>query len=145
MYLTKIFLLFVLMKLGDCYDFTNGFCITSTNCGSTQYCSRDLPNPIGKCKDGYKDGESCLRNKYCESKRCSFFKCVSRDKSKDGMCDKKWKNTDCLASQYCNEVSDGVYKCVDRKCIGICRKNSQCLSDKCHLFTCVKSQDCNNE
>ncbi len=132
----------ILIRTLKSFDLTNGFCLTSSNCGSTQYCDRDLPNPIGKCKEGYKEGERCIRDKHCASKRCNFFKCVSREKVKDGLCNKKWKNTDCPENQYCEEIEDEKYKCIDRKCLGLCKRNSQCLSDRCHLFTCVKHETC---
>lgn len=120
-------------------DLSGGMCLKSSNCGPTQFCDHDFPNPIGKCKDGLEAGERCLRDKYCKSKKCSLFHCEAVARIMNGSCDKKLKNIDCPPSQYCKDD-----KCVNRKCLGFCRKNSQCMSDHCHLLTCVKSDsaDC---
>ncbi len=121
-------------------DILNGACLTDTNCGTTEYCDHDFPNPIGRCKTGYEPGENCFRDKHCASKRCHLFKCEKRLQMKDGPCK---INEDCPETQYCSRLpnTDDLHMCTDRKNIGACLKNSQCISDKCHLFTCVKSED----
>lgn len=126
-----------LANLGDNFSLTET-CLSSSNCGPTEYCDRDLPNPIGKCKQGYEPGSSCLRNQVCASKKCTFFTCAQRDQIQDGNCEKKLKHADCPSNQYCKKVDDR-YRCVNRKCLGLCRKDAQCISNHCHLFTCVKS------
>lgn len=123
------------------FTLTNSICLRSSNCGFTEYCDRDLPNPIGKCKQGSEEGESCILDKYCASKRCKLFKCVRRETIRDGVCQKDLKSTDCSKNQRCKEVSKDRYECVNRKCFGMCKRNSDCISNKCHLFICVKSED----
>ncbi len=138
LYIILMFLL--LAKRSASISLSFNSCLMSSNCGPTEYCHRDLPNPIGECRPGYSAGTACFRNSVCASKKCSLFVCEGRDKIKDGKCDKELKNADCPADQYCKEIDD-EYRCTNRKCIGFCKKDSQCISDKCHLFTCVKSQE----
>lgn len=124
----------------DAFDIL-GKCLTDSSCRSSQYCDRDFPNPFGKCVDGYPEGSRCLMDRYCESKQCSFFKCKKRIQVKDGPCA---VSADCIDDQYCDDIPGrkDLRQCFDRKCIGTCSKDSQCLSDKCHFFTCVKGPNC---
>ena len=123
------------------FSFTNAMCLRSSNCDPTEYCDRDFPNPLGKCKQGSDNGEACVLDKYCASKRCKLFKCVGREQIRDGLCRKELKSADCPENQRCKEVSDDRYECVNRKCLGWCKRNTDCMSNKCHLFVCVKSED----
>jgi hypothetical protein len=109
-------------------------CLRSSNCGPTEYCDHDFPNPVGKCREGLASGERCLRDKYCKSKKCTLFHCEQIDRILDGACDEELKNMDCPETQYCKES-----KCVNRKCLGLCKRDRECMSDNCHLFTCVRS------
>ena len=121
----------------------NGVCLRSSNCGPTEYCDRDFPNPVGKCKEGYVSGKHCLADRYCASKKCSFFVCKGQEKIRDGKCEKKLEHTDCPSNQYCKKNDDDEYKCMNRKCRGFCKRSAECMSNKCHLFTCVSTEkDC---
>ncbi len=135
-----LLIILLLTKPSENFSLSFDSCLASSNCGPTEYCDRDLPNPIGVCKPGYLGGRACFRDRVCASKKCTFFVCENRDKIRDGQCDKKLKNTDCPTDQYCKQI-DGEYKCANRKCLGFCRKDSQCISNQCHLFTCVKSKE----
>ncbi|CAF0855049.1 unnamed protein product, partial [Brachionus calyciflorus] len=114
-----------------------GTCLTDSNCRSSEYCNHKLINPFGECVKGDDEGSKCLMDRYCASKQCSFFTCKKRIQVKDGPCK---KSADCLDTQYCDEIKgrDDLNQCFDRKCTGSCRKDSQCMSDKCHFFTCTK-------
>ena len=46
--------------------------------------------------DGAKEGDICLRDRACESKKCRFFRCEKRIAVKDGPCK---KSADCLNNQ----------------------------------------------
>ena len=117
-----------------------GKCLRDNNCEPTQYCDHDFPNPIGDCVEGLKENESCLRDRKCASKQCSYFKCKKRIQVKDGPCK---LDADCPNDQFCDKMPDrdDLKKCIDRKCIGLCKHNHQCSSNKCHLFTCVKHNE----
>jgi hypothetical protein len=136
-------ILFFLFSISCTFGITIlNHCLVDSSCSTKEYCDKDLLNPIGKCKIGDPEGSICLRNRKCESKRCEFFKCKKRISIKDSLCK---TSADCPEDQYCDDVpdkEDKLMQCVDRKCIGFCRKDSQCLSDKCHLFSCVRKKDC---
>ncbi len=112
-------------------------CVTDSNCRSAEYCDHDFPNPFGKCAKGKDEKEMCMFDRHCASKRCSLFRCERRLQIRDGPCK---ISADCPDDQYCDDIegSKDLRKCYNRKCLGTCRKDSQCLSDKCHLFTCIK-------
>jgi hypothetical protein len=116
-------------------------CFLDSSCKSQEYCEKDLLSPIGNCKRGDPDGAICLRSRTCESKKCEFFKCKKRINVKDGPCK---TSSDCPEDQYCDDIPerDELRQCFDRKCIGACRKDSQCLSDKCHFFSCIRGESC---
>jgi hypothetical protein len=122
-------------------DILGGGCITDGMCRPTEYCDHDFPNPIGKCKMGQEEGQGCFRDRYCASKICSFFKCKKRIQIRNGPCK---ISADCPDDQFCDDIPnrEDLRQCFDRKCLGSCRKDSQCRSDKCHLFICAKSNDC---
>jgi hypothetical protein len=103
----------------------------------SEYCDHDFPNPVGKCKLGSEAGQSCLRDRHCASKRCHFLKCANRLKMKDGPCK---IDSDCPDDQYCMKLpnTDDLRMCTNRNILGACLKDSECLSGRCHLFTCVK-------
>jgi hypothetical protein len=117
-----------------------GKCLTDSNCKSNEYCDQDFPNPLGECKTGKKDGELCLKDSKCASKRCSFLTCKARLQTLNGPCKVA---LDCQNTQFCEEIkdTDGLKKCVDRKCKGVCKKDSECSSNKCHLFVCVNENN----
>lgn len=111
-------------------------CLTDSQCRSSEYCNRNFPNPFGECIQGDSEGKGCIMDRYCASKKCSFFKCKKQILIKDGPCK---RSADCLDSQYCDDIEGRkLRQCFDRKCTGSCRKNSQCMSDKCHFFTCTR-------
>lgn len=116
-------------------------CFLDSGCASQEYCDKDLLSPLGKCKRGDPEGTICIRSRTCESKKCEFFKCKKRISIKDGPCK---TSADCPEDQYCDDIPDrdDLRQCYDRKCIGTCRKDSQCLSDKCHFFTCIRGETC---
>lgn len=116
-------------------------CLLDTNCNTIQYCDQEFPNPVGTCKDGHKEGEACLKDSHCASKQCHFFKCKKRIEVKDGPCK---ISADCNDQQYCDEIPGRkeLKQCFDRKCKGSCLKDSECLSNNCHLFQCVKGDGC---
>jgi hypothetical protein len=118
-------------------DIIDSKCIKDSNCKSDEYCDHDFPNPIGECKEGHGEKHSCLLDRHCASKRCSFFRCKKRIQVKDGPCK---ITADCLEDQYCAEIKDrdDLRACVNRKCAGVCSKDSQCMSNNCHLFICIK-------
>jgi hypothetical protein len=118
-------------------DLIDGKCLVDNNCKSDEYCDHDFPNPIGACKTGHDQGHSCLFDRHCASKRCHFFRCKKRIQIKDGPCK---INADCTDKQHCTDIKerDDLRQCVDRKCTGVCSKDSQCLSNKCTLFVCIK-------
>ena len=118
-------------------DLMPSTCVTDSNCRSHEFCDHDFPNPFGKCAKGKSEGEMCMFDRHCASKRCSYFRCEKRVQLKDGPCK---ISADCPDDQFCDDIegSDDLRKCYDRKCFGTCRKDSQCLSDRCHLFTCIK-------
>lgn len=134
--LVFVFFVFVISKSKA--NLLKGACITDDSCNASEYCDHDFPNPVGKCTQGYAEGESCLMDRKCASKRCSLFKCEKRLQMKDGPCK---INTDCPDDQYCSKIpeTDGLRICTDRKAFGACYKDSQCLSNHCHLFQCTKS------
>ena len=105
-------------------DLLAGRCLVDSGCEITQYCDRDFPNPVGKCIDGLPAGKSCLRDRHCASKDCSFFTCKERMRVRDGPCK---SSIDCPLNQYCDDIPnrDEFRMCYDRKCIGSCRKDSQ--------------------
>jgi hypothetical protein len=107
-----------------------GKCLSNSNCKSTEYCDRELLSPLGECKQGLENGKACLKNSICASKRCSLFRCVERNKFKDGQCK---MHQDCPNDQYCNDDT-----CLDRKCRGFCKLDAECMSNQCHLFRCVR-------
>jgi hypothetical protein len=127
------------MKLSNKRGIFGDRCLKDGSCGPTQYCDHDFPNPFGKCKEGLVDGSACIRDSRCASKKCSFFFCASRNRVVNGTCQ---INADCLSYQYCgsNKKRSGSI-CKDRKCMGFCSKNKHCMSNNCHLLTCMKSQD----
>lgn len=67
-------------------DLLGDRCLLDSQCRTTQYCETDFPNPVGDCKDGKDEGELCLRDRTCASKKCHFFKCKKRLQVKDGPC-----------------------------------------------------------
>ena len=126
-----------MIKQLECNDILNGACITDGNCGTNEFCDHDFPNPVGKCSPGLLDGKACLRDRYCESKRCHLFVCEKRMQLKDGPCKIE---ADCPDDQYCHKIpdTDGLHICADRKNSGSCLRDKHCLSNRCHLFQCVK-------
>lgn len=122
-------------------DLFDNRCVFDSTCRSAEYCDRDFPNPFGRCKPGLLEGAKCFMDRYCASKRCSYFSCEKRIQVANGPCS---ISADCPDNQYCDDIPgrDDLRQCFDRKCIGSCSKDSQCLSDQCHLFTCVKGPNC---
>lgn len=116
-------------------------CVSDSNCKMDEYCDKGLLNPFGKCKEGLKNGELCLQDSKCASKRCSYFICKERIKIRDGPCKVA---QDCPNDQFCDSISgtDDLKKCVNRKCKGVCTKNSECSSNNCHLLICVNDNKC---
>ena len=110
-------------------------CLLDSNCESTAYCDHDFPNPFGKCVKGADDGSLCVRDRYCASKKCSFFKCKVRKHQRDGICK---THIDCSPDQYCKKNDQDEMRCIDRKCSGGCFNDYECISERCHLFSCVK-------
>lgn len=111
-------------------------CLTDSQCRSSQYCSHSFLNPLGECIQGDEEGKRCVMDRYCASKKCSFFKCKKQILVKDGPCK---RSADCLDTQYCDDIKGrDLRQCFDRKCTGSCKKDSQCMSDKCHFFTCTR-------
>jgi hypothetical protein len=135
-----IILLMAVFAVTWTLDIIDSKCIKDSNCKSDEYCDHDFPNPIGECRVGHPEKHTCLLDRHCASKRCSFFRCKKRIQVKDGPCK---ITADCLDHQYCDEIKDrdDLRQCVDRKCIGICSKDSQCLSNNCHLFICIKPKN----
>lgn len=117
-----------------------GKCVADSSCKIEEYCNKDFPNPFGLCKQGLKVGELCLKDSKCSSKRCHFFVCKERLTMRDGPCKVQ---QDCPVDQFCNKIenTDNLRKCVNRKCKGVCKTNSECLSNKCHLFICTNQEN----
>lgn len=115
-----------------------GKCLTESNCASDEYCDRDFPNPIGECKKGAAEGRYCFRDKHCASKRCSLFRCKPRIQKRNGPCK---VNADCPDNQFCKKLENDLRQCYNRKCIGSCFRDQECLSNRCHIFVCIKKQD----
>ena len=115
------FLLILLVNSSENFSLGLDSCLASSNCAATEYCERDLPNPLGVCKPGYPAGRACIRDTLCASKKCSFFVCAQRDRVRDGLCDKKFGNSDCPRDQYCY-MKDDEYRCVNRKFLGFAER-----------------------
>lgn len=122
-------------------DLIDGKCLSDSSCKVTEYCERDFPNPFGSCVAGHEESHSCLFDRHCASKRCHYFRCKKRIQIRNGPCK---ISADCPDDQFCDDIKDrdDLRQCFNRKCVGTCRKDSQCLSDKCHLFTCVRADNC---
>ena len=115
-----------------------GKCVLDNDCKKNEYCDHKLPNPIGACKIGYKNGDACAFDRHCSSKYCHLLKCVSRKPVRNGPCEKSNHN-ECIPEQYCSKD-----KCKDRKCSGWCAHSFECLSGKCEFMRCQRMPQCKN-
>ena len=109
-------------------------CKDDGDCGAGQFCN----NRIGQNRclaDGSLElGESCIKNKECDSGKCQGGECV---------CD---TNSDCGAGQFCNNRL-GQNRCLADGSLEVgesCAKNQECDSGKCQGGECVcdKDNDC---
>jgi hypothetical protein len=85
-FLLLVVVLISLEQHGRAIDILDDRCLTDSSCGTTEYCDRDFPNPFGRCKPGYAADATCLFDRHCASKNCSFFKCKARILIKNGPC-----------------------------------------------------------
>lgn len=137
----NIFVLFVLIGFIHCYSRSKksilgtGKCLLDKDCKEHEYCDHHLPNPIGDCKLGYKNGHTCLLDRHCSSKNCHHLKCVGRKPVRDGPCD---THDECIQEQFCTEKK----KCKDKICHGWCKKDHECLTGKCGFFFRCSSKNC---
>jgi hypothetical protein len=115
-----------------------GKCVMDTDCKKNEYCDHKFPNPIGECKIGHKNGDTCAFDRHCSSKNCHFLKCVGRKPVKNGPCEKN-NHSECIPEQYCSKD-----KCKDRKCSGWCAHSFECLSGKCDFLRCQRMSTCKN-
>jgi hypothetical protein len=116
-----------------------GKCVSDHECEFNQYCDHTGINPVGACKIGAEDRQSCVLDRYCRSKNCNLFKCLPRDRVRDGKCYDADHNQ-CVSEQYCSHIKEKSYNCKNRKCHGSCTKDAHCLTNVCRLFRCKRPQ-----
>lgn len=110
-------------------------CATDSECkNEDEFCDHTGINPIGSCRLGYANGQTCGFDRHCMSKMCHFFKCVAVKPVKDALCSKD-HHEDCIESQYCVlDKQIDRYKCVDRICSGWCNYSAKCMSNSCAWY-----------
>lgn len=109
-------------------------CKVDTDCASGQQCNK----PVGKAsfcgRDGVKLGATCSKHNQCRSNRCEGKKCVCN------------ADSDCGAGKKCHRAVGKKNYCAGKakgtQSIGKrCKKNTDCLSNKCEGKQCVCKAD----